>query len=184
MTTDLAVPHLTDALDLIRHDRGTAAACRRGVNTSAAMTWPAMWHATAAAFGDHLDHVADGDPRLDAVHHALALYAWHQHGIADRMHRPGRSLGLACRTLSHAVGHGHVIEQRFHQALTVHDLDGLADRLLRLVKGLHDQAIPLDYDDLVTRLAGWHHEVERQQTVRAWGIDYFREIRSGTEETP
>lgn len=160
------------------------AACRRGLGKKP-MDVPAMWpyvvRVTERASGssDHWPYRVEA-----AVHHTLALYATHQQGKSDPMHRrsdadhPGPRFGRACRTCAQSRGErdrpDEGVRRRFYSAATADSLDELIGHLRGLVTLLRGESIPVDYVRLAADLAAWPNPEWRNSVRRRWGRDYER----------
>jgi CRISPR system Cascade subunit CasB len=144
------------------------AALRRGVNQPPGGV-PAMWRFYRTwRDGD------DGWQHLQAEHHALVLFAFHQQSQHRLVHEPhGPSIGAAARTL-HSRFQEAAVDRRFFAASTAATLDEVAYHLRRLLQQTRALAGParIDYTGLYWDLAGWEDPERRGRTQRRWGRAY------------
>lgn len=176
-----------------RLDSATLAACRSGIGREPG-TVPAMWqHHTVDGEVHATGHGTDRQrDRFAAEHHALTLWAVHQQGqITDGgdlvpVHASGNDheLGRAFRRLKiPARGpdgstkppfNPDAVDRRFHRAITVPTVDGLATHLRGLITQLRTLSPipPVDYDQLFDALAWWPRPDIQQTIRRRWGLQY------------
>lgn len=113
-----------------------------------------VWEWTSVPVDEH----ASDKPTHEewAVHAALCLYALHQQGRSDPVHRPGQGLGQAVRLLAGSDSDlGSPVRRRFAKVLTATSIDECLHHLRGLVTQFRSAQPPigLDYgmlaDDLV-----------------------------------
>jgi CRISPR system Cascade subunit CasB len=111
---------------------------------------------------------------LDAEHAALALYGLHQQSQNRPMHHQNRGVGRALRILRVRDRFSEsALDRRLAAAVNANSVPAVLYRLRGLVTQLRQEAIPLDYDQLVVDLTRWHHPDSRQWVRRRWGLDYY-----------
>jgi CRISPR system Cascade subunit CasB len=160
---------LAEVLKLVTSDNVVAASLRRGVGRPLEEC-PSSWRYVFLAAG------ASSNPRrLEAVHHAIALCAWHQQSASTSMHTSQRvSVGAASRMLAtQGPSSGQAVERRFTALVSSSSMESLVVHLRQLISLLRGANLPLNYEQLARDLANWE-DVERGPRVRFhWARDFF-----------
>jgi CRISPR system Cascade subunit CasB len=121
-------------------------------------------------------------PAERAAHIAITLYALHQQSRAERMHRHGRGLGAALRSL-HKGEQRPIPEplvRRFRLLTTADSFDELTYHMRGAVQLLRTGHIPLDYGRLAAQLyrcQAWG--LDRVQLT--WGREFYRARQMGDD---
>ena len=121
------------------------------------------------------------EPSVDewAAHVALTLFAVHQQSRGERMHRRGRGLGTALRSL-HPGDQKSLPEplaRRFRMLGTADSFSELTHHLRGAVQLLRAGGAPLDYGVLADQLVTWKlHGPDPVQL--AWGRQFYRTRRT------
>lgn len=154
------------------------AALRRGVGREAGGV-PEMWPYYVSVVDErHLtgrDRGWQPPMALQAEHHALTLFGFHQQSQASPMHREGIGLGAAVLALRQSGRFSEeAVDRRFAQAATATSLTELAQHLRGLVSQMRGDAQPIDYSRLVEDLADWSRPHAQSRARRRWGGQYHR----------
>ncbi len=157
--------------------RGAAALAqlRRAINTAPGAD-PFVWELMFADWPPELAAHSD-EPTIAerAAHAALTLYAVHQQGRRQsRMHRTGRSLGLAVGELGRSSGAEDAVRRRFDALATADDLSEILYHGRGLITQLRSADIGLDYGLLASHLALLQREGFADRVRLRWGRDYYR----------
>jgi CRISPR system Cascade subunit CasB len=120
----------------------------------------------------------DGDEPGDeewAVHVALTLFAVHQQSRGERMHRRGRGLGVALRSLHDGDQRTlpDPLARRFRMLGTADDFAEFTHHLRGVVQLLRAGGAPLDYGVLTDQLVDWQRG-HRSRVQLAWGRQFHR----------
>ena len=123
----------------------------------------------------------DDEPSPDewAAHVALTLFAMHQQSRGERMHRRGRGLGTALRSL-HTGDQKSLPEplvRRFRMLGTADSFSELAHHLRGVVQLLRTGGAPLDYGLLADQLVAWQL-FGPDQVQLTWGRQFYRTRRT------
>jgi CRISPR system Cascade subunit CasB len=129
----------------------------------------------------------DGTPGDEehAVHVAMTLFAVHQQSRGERMHRRGRGLGGALRSL-HTGDPKKLpdpLVRRFRMLGTADSFPELTHHLRGAVQLLRVGGEPLDYGLLADQLVTWQRH-GRSSVQLAWGRQFHRTRRTTSEGTP
>jgi CRISPR system Cascade subunit CasB len=129
----------------------------------------------------------DGEPGPEehAVHVAMTLFAVHQQSRGERMHRRGRGLGVALRSL-HAGDQKSLpdpLVRRFRMLGTADSFPELTHHLRGAVQLLRVGGEPLDYGLLTDQLVTWQRH-GRSSVQLVWGRQFHRTRRTTSEDTP
>ncbi|MFC5996765.1 type I-E CRISPR-associated protein Cse2/CasB [Pseudonocardia hispaniensis] len=118
-------------------------------------------------------------PEEWAVHVALTLFAVHQQSRGERMHRRGRGLGTALRSL-HTGAPTDIPDpllRRFRMLGTANSFPELTHHLRGAVQLLRAAGVPLDYGRLADQLVTWQRfGPDRVQLT--WGREFYRTHRT------
>lgn len=136
---------------------------------------PEVWEWTEVDVGDHAQ---DGPtPEEWAVHAALCLYAIHQQGRPEKMHRRGQGLGAAVRELAGGdAGLDSPVRRRFAKVLTA----GSTEECLHHLRGLVTQfrgaqpSIGLDYAMLADDIFRLQQPGGAPTVRLRWSRQYYR----------
>lgn len=123
-------------------------------------------------------------PEEHAVHVAMTLFAVHQQSRGERMHRRGRGLGSALRSL-HSGGDKlpDPLKHRFRMLGTADSFPELTHHLRGVVQLLRVGGQPLDYGLLTDQLVTWQRR-GRSSVQLVWGRQFHRTRRTASEDTP
>ena len=145
------------------------AALRRGAGREPGSV-PGMW-----PFYTTL--TADGHPSaaLNAEHAALVLFAVHQQGRLEPVHRDGVGVGQALRQLNETQRYSaEAIDRRVTAAATAATLSELVVHLRGLVQQMRTAGTAgLDYTRLYRDLVDWQNPERLPGVRRRWGAAYF-----------
>lgn len=114
---------------------------------------------------------------LQAEHHALTLFGFHQQSQSSPVHRQEIGVGAAVRALRQGGRFSEeAVDRRFVQAATSSSLAELALHLRGLISQLRvgGSAHPLDYSQLVEDLKDWCWPQTQHRVRRLWGGQYYR----------
>ncbi|MGH8921959.1 MAG: type I-E CRISPR-associated protein Cse2/CasB [Actinomycetes bacterium] len=114
-----------------------------------------------------------------AVHIAMTLFALHQQAQGQRMHRRGRGLGTALRSL-HSGDQRSLpdpLSRRFRMLGTASSFEELTYHLRGAVQLLRAGGEPLDYGLLADQLEDWK-VFGRDRVQLTWGRGFYRTRRS------
>lgn len=114
---------------------------------------PEIWEWTEC--GTDTDMPDDPTPAEWAVHISMCMFALHQQGKSEGMHRPGRGFGQAVRLLAGADATPESpVRKRFVKVMSAGSMDECAHHLRGLVTQMRSAqpAIPLDYGMLADDL--------------------------------
>lgn len=132
--------------------------------------------------------ISEFEPSADewAAHTAMTLFAMHQQSRGERMHRRGRGLGTALRSL-HLGDQKSLPEpltRRFRMLGTADSFRELTHHLRGAVQLLRVGAAPLDYGVLADQLVRWQiHSADPVQL--AWGRQFYGTRRTApTDDQP
>lgn len=136
---------------------------------------PEVWEWTEVEVGPHASD--DPTPEEWAVHAALCLYAIHQQGRPDKMHRQGHGLGGAVRELAGGdAGLDSPVRRRFAKVLTA----GSTEECLHHLRGLVTQfrsaqpSIGLDYAMLAEDILRLQQPGGAPAVRLRWSRQYYR----------
>jgi CRISPR system Cascade subunit CasB len=118
-------------------------------------------------------------PDEHAVHVAMTLFAVHQQSRGERMHRRGRGLGAALRSL-HAGDQKSLpdpLVRRFRMLGTADSFPELTHHLRGAVQLLRVGGQPLDYGLLADQLVTWQLH-GRSGVQLTWGRQFHRTRRT------
>ncbi|WP_338760723.1 type I-E CRISPR-associated protein Cse2/CasB [Nocardia vulneris] len=175
-------------------DRDAVAALarlRRGVGARAG-SLPDLWALTCEDLPEELtdetcfsraEHAGAATLWEQAAHDALTLYAWHQQGRTEPMHRRDAGFGAAMRVLGGQAGSVEAVRRRFHAMGTARRHTGRLIQLRGLIRQLRTQSIPLDYGRLACDLRCLDDGTYANQVLLQWGRDYHRRPAESTEQT-
>lgn len=123
------------------------------------------------------DEVASPDEW--AAHVAMTLFAVHQQSRGERMHRRGRGLGTALRSLhpGDAKTLPDPLTRRFRMLGTADSFPELTHHLRGVVQLLRAGGAPLDYGLLADQLVTWQVH-GRDQVQLVWGRQFYRTRRT------
>lgn len=128
---------------------------------------------------------SETEPSADewAAHVALTLFAVHQQSRGERMHRRGRGLGTALRSL-HPGDQKSLPEplaRRFRMLGTADSFPELTHHLRGAVQLLRGGGAPLDYGVLADQLVTW--QVHGSDPVQlTWGRQFYRTRRTALSD--
>lgn len=130
----------------------------------------------------HHDAFARGDdpgPEEWAVHVAMTQWALHQQSKGRPMHRRGRGLGAALRSL-HSGGSElpDPLLRRFRMLGTAGSFEELLHHLRGTAQLLRAADVSLDYGVLADQLVDWHRPDRRHRVLRRWGSEFYRTRRT------
>ncbi len=118
-------------------------------------------------------------PEERAVHVAMTLFAVHQQSRGERMHRRGRGLGVALRSL-HPGDQKSLpdpLARRFRMLGTADSFPELTHHLRGVVQILRVGGEPLDYGLLADQLVTWQRH-GRSSVQLVWGRQFHRTRRT------
>jgi CRISPR system Cascade subunit CasB len=118
-------------------------------------------------------------PEERAVHVAMTLFAVHQQSRGERMHRRGRGLGVALRSL-HSGDQKRLpdpLVSRFRMLGTADSFPELTHHLRGVVQLLRVGGEPLDYGLLADQLVTWQLR-GRSGVQLVWGRQFHRTRRT------
>ena len=122
-------------------------------------------------------------PQECAAHVAMTLFAVHQQSRGERMHRRGRGLGTALRSL-HSGNQKTLpdpLVRRFRMLGTADSFAELTHHLRGVVQLLRADGVPLDYGQLADHLVRWQRQ-GTQQVQLIWGREFYRTRRAALPE--
>ena len=135
-----------------------------------------------------------GYPRSDeptreelAVHTALTLFAVHQQGVGEDMHRVGVGLGQAVRRLDDVTGGGSddttsPVRRRFNALVTAETLSEVRNHLRGLITQLRARGIALDYGMLADDICQFEWPGQADSVRRRWARQYHRLLSASAEQ--
>lgn len=171
-------------------DRGTTkaelASLRKGLGKVPGEI-PELW---GSILLDMPDELIGNQNAEQVVYSVLTLYAFHQQGNKDAMHRhisaeqnrndnmkyESYHLGTAVAHLVKEKEDEGRIRRRFNVMATSSDIKELTYHLRTIIKMLSGDKIPIDYIELARNLYDYQCEDRRNRVRLRWGEDYFREI--------
>ncbi|WP_214364580.1 type I-E CRISPR-associated protein Cse2/CasB [Pseudonocardia sp. H11422] len=123
----------------------------------------------------------DTGPSIDerAAHVALTLFAVHQQSRGERMHRRGRGLGDALRSL-HTGAPNDIPDpllRRFRMLGTADSFTELTHHLRGAVQLLRAGGVALDYGRLADQLVAWQR-FGPDHVQLTWGREFYRTLRT------
>ena len=122
------------------------------------------------------------NPRIEAEHAALTLFAVHQQSRPHSMHRDKTGLGTAARQLRRSGKFSEeAIDRRMNEIATATSVNELVVHLRGLVNLLRAAGFAMDYSQLRQDIERWHYPDARSQIRARWGSDYF--LWRGTPES-
>jgi CRISPR system Cascade subunit CasB len=151
---------------------------RRGVGKAPGDVLDILEFTVSAEFRPGPDET---EPSADewAAHVAMALFAVHQQSRGERMHRRGRGLGTALRSL-HSGDQKSLPEplaRRFRTLGTADSFPELIHHLRGAVQLLRIGGAPLDYGLLADQLVTWQR-YGPDQVQLTWGRQFYRTRRT------
>ncbi len=156
------------------------AALRRGARREAGSV-PEMWPFYVSVVKE--DHLTGRDRgwqppvTLQAEHHALTLFGFHQQSQSSPVHAKDIGVGTAILALRQSGRFSEeAVDRRFAQAATATSLTELAQHLRGLISQLRARGNPqpLDYSQLVEDLRDWCWPQTQHRVRRRWGGQYHR----------
>ncbi|WP_149562860.1 type I-E CRISPR-associated protein Cse2/CasB [Streptomyces cacaoi] len=153
-----------------RHTARDLAALRKGVGRRVGDV-PEMWPFYESIVSP--TRPVHAQPRIEAEHAALALFALHQQSRRECMHRDEVGLGTAARQLRDSGRFSpEAVDRRMNQIATAADARELVAHLRGLVGLLRTTDLPLDYTRLRKNIEQWHYAEARHRIRAQWGNDY------------
>lgn len=146
---------------------------RRGVGKEPGST-PEHWYETLARVRLPLSDDEEVSPQERAAHGAMTLYAVHQQSRSKPMHRRGRGLGSAVRTLCRKAPSDEAVLRRFHALGTAAEFREVMHHARALISLLRTYEIALDYGRLADQLADLQNPDRRDGVRLAWGREFHR----------
>lgn len=119
-----------------------------------------------------------------AAYLALTLYAMHQQGQAQPMHRAGAGLGRAARRLvppQEDPAESSVMK-RFNALATASGMGEISHHLRGIIQMLRAQGIPLDYEQLAADLFEMQFPQSMPRVRLRWGQDFYANPKQETPE--
>jgi CRISPR system Cascade subunit CasB len=177
---------------------GAALARLRRAATAAPGSDPDVWAYTVQPLADNpratalLGRSDTPSAHERAAHVAVTLYAVHQQGRPQAMHRTeggsvGQAVGALQRADRRAGGDGTAILRRFSALATASSWAETVHHLRSLVTQLRAEGVPLDYGRLADDLARLADPRRSKEVRLAWGRDLYRrlevEVADGAGET-
>ncbi len=136
---------------------------------------PQVWEWTSVEVDDRAPDVPTREEW--AVHAALCLYAVHQQGRPEKMHRPGQGLGQAVRQLAGPdSGPDSPVRRRFAKVLTATSTEECLHHLRGLVTQFRSvqPSIGLDYGMLADDLVRLQQPAGAPAVRLRWSRQYYR----------
>jgi CRISPR system Cascade subunit CasB len=147
---------------------------RRGAGKAPGAVLDILEYTTADEFVGRRDD-SEPSPGEWAAHVAMTLFAVHQQSRGEQMHRRGRGLGVAMRSL-HTGDPAKLPEpltRRFRMLGTADSFPELTYHLRGVVQLLRAGGAPLDYGLLADQLVAWQrYGPDRVQLT--WGREFYR----------
>ena len=109
-----------------------------------------------------------------AAHDALTVFAVHQQGRGEPVHRPGTSVGTAVRALGRALSAEEAVRRRFEALGTASSAPETLHHLRGLVTQMRGAGVALDYGLLARDLRRLAGPATTGGVRLAWGRDYHR----------
>lgn len=185
VTSHLQMSYLSDSPALFASASATLAKLRRAIGSSPGAD-PTVWEVMFADWPTEL-HSSSDDPTLDerAAHAALTLYSLHQQSKRQsRMHRGGRSLGLAVGELSRTMATPDAVRRRFDALSTAGSFREVLHHGRGLVTQLRGADISLDYGLLASHLRRLQRPQTADQIRLRWARDFYRRSPSAGPTPP
>lgn len=118
-----------------------------------------------------------------ATHYAMTLYAFHQQGKTESMHRSGISLGAAIARFEMQTNHPadekkSSIRTRMDAVTLSNGSASIASTLRGIVGQLKSKDIPLDYGRLAEDICSLLYEKRNAKVPLYWGRSYHQEYRN------
>lgn len=169
--------------------KANLAKLRRAVNTQPGAT-PEVWDITLGGLPAQVVGKTD-DPSFGeiAVHNALALFAIHQQGKGEFMHKQDQKLGLAVRKfiyVNDAAGgfdNESPILRRFNALSTSDSVEELLWHLRSLVTQVRGSNIHIDFVDLAASLYDFHFPESRDRVRLNWGRQLYTAPRTSQADS-
>lgn len=131
------------------------------------------------------EHAPDAPTREEwAVHAALCLYALHQQGRSDPMHRPGQGLGQAVRLLAGTDSDlDSPVRRRFAKVVTATSIDECLHHLRGLVTQFRSAQPPigLDYAMLADDLVRLQQPGGASSVRLRWSRQYYHVVSTASD---
>lgn len=186
----LQMAYLSESPALFASASATLARLRRAIDSPPGAD-PTVWEVLFADWPTELSAKSD-EPTIDerAAHAALTLYALHQQSKRqDRMHREGRSLGLAVGELSRTMATPDAVRRRFDALSTAASFRETIHHGRGLVTQLRTSGISQDYGLLASHLRRLQTPRTADQVRLRWARDFYRrppgtKPASPTTDTP
>lgn len=170
------IDDLTKRLDS-SSGRAALANLRRGVGKVPGEL-PELW----GIFLEDLDEGflgKNGKPSKEewAIYISLTLFALHQQGKSEPMHKINQSLGNAAAMLmtEQTDDERSRVMRRFGPVVTASDMNELSHHLRGLVQlfKANERAIPLDYVKLAGDIYDFQFDDSRKRVQLRWGQDFY-----------
>ena len=161
--------------------RATLAKLREAIQSEPG-TVPEIWEWTQCPVDDR----ASDEPTYEerAVHAAMCLYALHQQGRLEGMHRSGRGLGAAVRVLTGPeAAPDSAVRRRFAKILTATSMPEALHHLRGLVTQFRSAQPPiaLDYGMLADDLYTMQFPDGLDTVALRWSRQYYRVFESESD---
>ena len=121
----------------------------------------------------------NGQPTKEewAIYLSLTLFALHQQGNTDSVHKDGISFGKAAAMLMNDNSDDERVRvlRRFGPAVTADSMNELSHHMRCIVEMMRAKAIKLDYVMLAKDLYYFQSEEGRKKTLLRWGQDFYYE---------
>lgn len=116
-----------------------------------------------------------------AIYTALTIFALHQQGNSEPMHRKGISLGMAARSLVEGIegDDEERVLRRLRPIVTAVDMAEASFHLRGMIELFKQKGIALDYGKLAGDLYYFQMPSSRQTVQLNWGRDFYAHGAAG-----
>ena len=147
---------------------------------------PELWGILLRGLPDDLQS-RNGEPSYGewAIYTALTMFALHQQGNSESMHKKGISLGSAVSRLKKedTDDEEERILKRFNQVVTADDMQEFSHYLRNITALLSSDGIALDYAELAADIFRFQNPANRYKVRLKWGQDFYSDKKSKGEKS-
>lgn len=154
--------------------KGKLAVLRRSVYSSPGVI-PELWELDSVTDDLQPSFVGDAPTTAEeSVHAALCLYARHEQGKSECMHKEGVPFAQAAYKLAHAIGGDETagVRSRLNAAATAVSFQEFVRHIASLISMLRGANIAFDYAELTWDLYQFHTPTGQDAVRRRWARAY------------